>query len=165
MVFTYTLPAQAADDDYRLAAGDVVKIVVFQEDDLSVSATINSSGHIEYPFIGEIELAGMTLDEAWAHIDELLRGDYLNDPEIRVTIDKYRPFFITGAIRSPGSHEYRPGLTARQAIAIAGDFTPRASRRKVYIIRYGDPEFKEEKVSLDDKVGPGDTIRVKESLF
>ena len=159
------LQSHAFAELYRLGPGDTVSIQVFQEPDLSVEAKINNDGVIDYPLIGVISLDGLSLNEAEELLDKRLRGDYLSDPQLRVTISKYRPFFISGAIGSPGSHEYRPGLTVRQAIAIAGDFTPRASHRKVYIIRYDDPEFKQEKIDLDAKIGPGDTITVKESFF
>ena len=165
LLFTYSLPAQAEDDDYRLAPGDVVKIKVYQEEDLSISAKITSSGRIEYPLVGEIELAGQTLEEAGATIDKALRGDYLVDPRVKVSIDTYRSYWIFGAVKKPGKYEYRPGMTARTAIAIAGDFSKLASKRKVYVIRAGDETHKEEKHKLDVLIGPGDTIRIKESLF
>ena len=165
MVLIQSSFALAADGEYRLAAGDVVKIKVFQEEDLSVTTKLDRSGRIEYPLIGEIELAGKTPDEAEAHIDKLLRGDYLVNPRVNVSIATYRSFFITGAVKKPGKYEYRPGMTARTAIAIAGDFSKLASRRKVYIIRAGDRSYTEEKHDLDVPIGPGDTIRIKESLF
>lgn len=165
IAFIHSSPVLAANGDYRLATGDVVKIKVYQEEDLSISAKIDSGGRIEYPLIGEIELAGLTPDEAEARIDTLLRGDYLVNPRVSVSIETYRSFYITGAVRKPGKYEYRPGMTARTAIAIAGDFTKLASRRKVYVIRASDKTFKEQKHDLDVTIGPGDTVRVKESLF
>ena len=157
--------ALAADGEYRLAPGDVVKIKVYQEEDLSVSAKIDSSGRIEYPLVGAIELAGQTLEEARATMDKALRGDYLVNPKITVSIETYRSYWIFGAVKKPGKYEYRPGMTARTAIAIAGDFTNLASRRKVYVIRAGDEKHTEEKHDLDVPIGPGDTVRIKESLF
>jgi polysaccharide export outer membrane protein len=165
LLFASPLQAQQSADDYRLAAGDHVEIKVFNEEELSVAAEIDRSGHIDYPLIGEIKLSGMTIEEAEQYIDKLLRGDYLVDPRVNVDIEKYRSFFITGAVNKPGKYEYRPGMTAREAIAQAGDFSKLASRRKVYVIRAGDKSYKEEKHDLDVPIGPGDTIRIKESLF
>lgn len=150
---------------YRLGQGDQLNIKVFQEDDLSLVATIGPTGTIDYPLIGEIKLSGMTLDEAEALLDGKLRGDYLVNPQISISINKYRDFFILGAVKSPGSYEYVPGMTAMQAVIIAGGFTDRASRKKVYITREDDPVSEPSKEPISAKINAGDTITVKESFF
>ena len=152
-------------DIYILGPGDTIKIHVFQEPDLSLSARISNNGTVDYPLLGKIKIEGMTLVEAEAVLDKKLRGDYLIDPQISVSIASYRPFFVTGAVRSPGSYEYQPGMTARRAIVVAGDFTDRASRSKIFIIKEGESSAKKMKIRLDEPVGPGDTVTVKESLF
>lgn len=149
---------------YTLGSGDEININVFQEPELSVQTKISNNGTIDYPLIGELKIKGLTLTEAEALLDKKLRGDYLIDPQISVSIIRYRPFFVTGAVRSPGSYEYQPGMSVRQAVAVAGDFTDRASRSKIYLIREGSKSVSE-KVKLNEQIGPGDTITVKESLF
>jgi len=162
----YANAVEGADDaNYRLGHGDLVNVQVFQEQDLSLTETISSNGTIDYPLIGELKLSGLTLVEAEALLDKALRGDYLINPQIRVSVEKFRPFFITGAVKSPGSYEYVPGMTAMQAIVIAGGFTERASKRKVFLIRDNDPTYTQKKVKLNEKVNAGDTINVKEALF
>jgi polysaccharide export outer membrane protein len=56
-------------------------------------------------------------------------------------------------------------MTIRQAIAIAGDFTARASRNKVFVIKEDDASNSSTKTPLDERVSPGDVITVKESFF
>ena len=150
---------------YALGPGDTININVFQEADLSMQSKISYNGTIDYPLIGELKMEGLTLAEAEALLDKKLRGDYLIDPQISVSIASYRPFFVTGAVNSPGRFEYQPGMTARRAIVVAGDFTDRASRSKIYIIKEGKSSENSRKIKLDEAVGPGDTITVKESLF
>ncbi|MGV6826197.1 MAG: polysaccharide biosynthesis/export family protein [bacterium] len=154
-----------ADNGYRLGAGDQVRITVFQEPDLSVETRISTNGSIDYPLLGTIKLAGKSLGEATRTIDQQLRGDYLVNPRVSVSVVTHRPFFISGEVRSPGSYEYQPGMTVRQAIAIAGDFTDRAARGKIFLIREGDTSFTPTRVDLDSVIGPGDTLTIKESLF
>lgn len=155
----------AAADLYRLGPGDTVKIYVFQEPGLSIQAKISAGGVIDYPLIGELKVAGHTLAEAEALLDQKLRGDYLVDPQISISMVSFRTFFITGAVKSPGSYEYQPGMTIRQAIAIAGDFTARASRNKVFVIKEDDASNSSTRTPLDERVSPGDVITVKESFF
>jgi protein involved in polysaccharide export with SLBB domain len=150
---------------YTLGSGDTVKINVYQEPDLSIEAKISNNGTIDFPLIGYIKIAGLSLEETEALLDKKLRGDYLIDPQISVSMIAHRPFFITGAVRKPGSYEYQPGMSARQAIAVAGDFTDRASKSKIYIIKEGESMNSSRKIKLDELIGPGDTITVKESLF
>ena len=159
------LHTAALADIYILGPGDTINIHVFQEPDLSLSARISNNGTVDYPLLGKLKIEGLTLVEAEAVLDKKLRGDYLIDPQISVSVASYRPFFVTGAVRSPGSYEYQPGMTARRAIVVAGDFTDRASRGKVYIIKEGESSANKNKIRLDEPVGPGDTITVKESLF
>jgi len=166
LVFLAFLPLQVTHAElYTLGSGDTVKIHVFQEPDLSIEAKISNNGTVDFPLIGYINIAGLTLAETEALLDRKLRGDYLIDPQISVSVKSHRPFFVTGAVRSPGSYEYQPGMSARQAIAIAGDFTDRASRSKIYIIKEGENSQNRRKIKLDEPVGPGDTITIKESLF
>ncbi len=160
------LSATTADADiYRLGPGDTIKIHVFQEPDLSLQAKLSAGGVIDYPLIGGLKMSGRTLAEAEALLDSKLRGEYLVDPQISISIVSFRTFFITGAVRSPGSYEYQPGMTVRQAIAIAGDFTDRASRSKVFVIKENDESNASTKIPLDERIGPGDVITVKESFF
>jgi len=150
---------------YTLGPGDTININVFQESDLSLESKISHNGTIDYPLIGELKMKGLTLAEAESLLDKKLRGDYLIDPQISVSILSYRPFFVNGAVRSPGRFEYQPGMTVRRAVVVAGDFTDRASRSKIYIIKEGQSSDSRKKIKLDEPVGPGDTITVKESLF
>ena len=150
---------------YTLGPGDTININVFQEPDLSLKSKISHNGTIDYPLIGELNMQGLTVAEAESLLDKKLRGDYLIEPQISVSIASYRPFFVNGAVKQPGRFEYQPGMTVRRAVVIAGDFTDRASRSKIYIIKEGQSSDSRKKIKQDEPIGPGDTITVKESLF
>ena len=150
---------------YQLAAGDSVSIEVFGESDLSRNVKLGADGRINYAFVGQIELAGQTIAEIEKTITELLLGDYLINPQVSVTMAEYRPFFITGEVKRPGSFAYQPGLTISRAISLAGGLTERASDRKIYLKRDGMAEADRIRVDLDVEVGPGDTISIEQSFF
>ena len=153
-----------ASEGYRLSAGDKVRVAVFGEDDLSVSERVSDRGTISYPLLGEVEAAGLTPAELAEAIAGRLRGPYLVDPRVRVSIEEHREFFVTGQVQRPGSYAYVPGLTVRKAISVAGGFNERASRNKVFLVPEGAPD-EERRVSHEDAVRPGDTVVVKESFF
>ena len=150
--------------EYRLNAGDRVRIAVFEEPELSVTARIDGRGAISYPLLGELKVAGLTSDGLERLIADRLRGPYLVDPKVSVSIEEYREFFIMGQVNRPGGYPYVPGLTVRRAISIAGGFTDIAARRKLFLITEQAPQ-QERRVPATAAVGPGDTVVVKESLF
>lgn len=161
-----TGPGLAADGSsgYRLGTGDKVRIAVFGEPELSVSEWVTERGTIPYPLLGEIQVMGLTPSDLEGLILSRLKGPYLVDPKVTVSVAEYRNFFVMGQVNRPGSYPYSPGLTVRTAISMAGGYTDRASRGKIYLLSEKSPQ-EERRVNENDPMGPGDTVVVKESLF
>lgn len=158
------LPGADSLESYRLSAGDKVRVAVFGEDDLTVTSQVSARGTISYPLLGELNVRGLTPGDIEELVASRLRGPYLVNPRVTVSIEEYRQFFVMGQVNKPGSYAYLPGLTVRKAISVAGGYTERASRSKTYVVSEGDTK-QERKVGQDDQIGPGDTIIVKESFF
>lgn len=151
---------------YMLGAGDVISIRVLGEDDYTKEKIrLTDAGTIFYPVVGEIRIHGMTLGELERIITNGLKGRILVNPRVLVQIDTYRPYFITGMVKSPGSYQYQPGLTVRKAASMAGGFHERASLKKIFVIREGDKTQTPQRTDLDDSIGPGDLVTVEESFF
>ncbi len=147
---------------YRLGEGDQIAIQVFDEPDLTMDARVSASGSINYSYLGDVQVSGKTSVELEQHITELLRNGYLVNPAVNVTIKEYRPFYIGGEVRSPGSYPYQPGLTLNRAIALAGGLTDRASSRRIFVVKPTGEEFR---AALSQPIAPGDTISIKEGFF
>lgn len=156
---------EQADAAYRLGAGDQVRITVFGEPELSLLVRVGASGRISYPFLGELVVVGQSVAELERTIADGLRGDYLVDPKVFVSVEEYRPVYVNGAVQQPASFPYVPGLTVRKAISMAGGLTERASENKIFLIQEDDPSRTAMRVGLDAPVRPGDIITVKESFF
>ncbi len=162
----FAFAADEVADSYRLAAGDRISIAVFGEPDLSVEAKVGDNGRIAYPFIGEVLVGGRSAAEVESQVTGALKGDFLVDPKVSVAVVEYRPFFINGQVKSPGSYAFQPGMTVRKAISLAGGLTERASERAISLIAEGQRDRNQgRKVGLDVAVGPGDIITVDESFF
>ncbi len=168
-LFAPATVAQTGDpsiSNYRLGSGDVITIQVLGEDDLKRERIrLSDAATISYPILGEIRLAGKTVAELERIVTEGLRGRYLVNPQVTVTINEYRKFFINGQVRDPGGYPYFPGLSVIKAISIAGGFKERAAQDKVFIVRESDAEHKRVLVDLNVQVYPGDVITVDESFF
>ena len=157
---------QAQTDDYRLNAGDSIRIYVYGEPDLTfTNVLIGQSGRIPYPFLGELKVEGKTANHVQQILIAGLKPDYLVDPRVSVSVVKYRPFFVNGEVKRPGGLAFQPGLTLRKAISLAGGFTGRANKKEMLVIIDGDESLKESKVGLDYQVRPGDIITVQDTFF
>ena len=152
-------------EQYRLAPGDVISIRVYGEDDLTRDKIrLTDTTILTFPF-GNLVARGLTISELQNAIADGLRGRYLVNPHVSVTIDEYRPFFIQGQVQRPGGYPYQPGLNVRKAVSIAGGFRERASMSKIYVVRENDKSNTPAKVDLNSPIGPGDTVTVEESFF
>jgi polysaccharide export outer membrane protein len=164
-----TAPASATvaivDDNYRLGAGDKMKITVYDEPDLTGEFLVDGSGEVQFPLIGQIRAAGLTVHEFVGSLTSTLAAKYLRDPKVSIEIENYRPFYIIGEVNKPGEYPFESELNVLDAVALAGGYTYRADHSDVYIRRYGSSDEKEEGFTADTKIYPGDVVRIPERIF
>ncbi|MDX1701186.1 MAG: polysaccharide biosynthesis/export family protein, partial [Melioribacteraceae bacterium] len=84
--------------DYLLDAGDQIRILVYDEPDLTVERFITDDGKINFPLVGSIYVTGKTTRQVERLIHNGLKGDYLLNPSVQVNIITYRPFYIHGEV-------------------------------------------------------------------
>ena len=84
--------ANPASPDYRLGAGDVIRITVFQNQDLTLETRVSESGVISYPLLGNIKVGDQTAGQAEKLIaDGLRNGNFVKQPQVTVlTVRKKR---------------------------------------------------------------------------
>lgn len=150
---------------YRLDSGDRLRVVVFGQDNLSRTYSVDGSGFISMPLIGGVKARGSTSFELEDNIAARLRSKYVKDPKVTVEVATYRPFFILGEVRRPGQFPYVNGMTVQTAAAIAGGYTQRAREKKFKLTRKSNGRTATMEVSSDHVLRPGDTIYVKERMF
>lgn len=152
-------------DHYRISVDDEISITVFNEADLSIEKVrVSGNGDISMPLLGQVAIEGYTIAEAEQKITELLLQGYLKKPNVTVTITEYRPFYINGEVKKPGSYPYKKNLTIEKAVALAGGFTQRASRTTISLVSE-DNQRVSKAIKLSDQIKPGDVITVSESFF
>jgi polysaccharide export outer membrane protein len=161
-------PASAAiryDAGYQLDAGDKLRVVVYGQDGLTNTYTIDAAGSITMPLIGQVPARGRSPAKLAAEIAGRLRNGYIREPSVAVEIESYRPFFILGEVQAPGQYPYVPNMTVESAIAIAGGFSPRARRDLVTVTHTDATGVGRYVVPLGTALGPGDTVQVGERWF
>ncbi len=151
--------------EYKLGSGDKLRVTVFRHPDLSGQFEIDGAGMIALPLIGGVAVGGLTLAKAEAAIVDALRPDYLKNPRISLEVLNYRPFYIIGEVRAPGSYPFVNGINVLNAVAIAGGFTYRARENRMTIIRADDPDHEKLRVTPDTVVLPGDMIEIPQRFF
>jgi polysaccharide export outer membrane protein len=169
-------PAAAVVRDYRLAPGDLLRIDVFDNPDLSAQLRVPASGSVNFPLIGDIGALGRRpLSALTDEIRTRLEGRYLRQAVVTATVLEFGPrqVFVLGSVKMPSGIPLNPQetTTAMQAIAQAGGFLDDANRLGARVLR--DLAGGEGKLALplpandtaDDLAGdialePGDVIIV-----
>ena len=149
---------------YKLDVGDKVHITVFDEPDLTGDFDVNDQGIVSLPLIGQVHIAGMTLSEAQDFITQKYAANYLINPRVNVQILNYRPFYVIGEVKTPGSYAYVNGITVLNAVALAGGYTPRGNPNNI-VVKHANSSNEEKPIGENDVVQPGDIIRVNQKLF
>lgn len=157
-----------ADDslrDYRVGVGDRLKVIVFGEADLSGEFNVDARGFLSLPLIQGVQAAGLTTREVERAIANRLRPDFLKNPRVSVEVANYRPIYVLGEVRSPGSFPYASGMTVINAVALAGGYTYRAKKSGLRIVRAGDTSGRKERAREATPLNPGDVVEVPERFF
>jgi polysaccharide export outer membrane protein len=156
---------RAASDQYRLGPGDKVRVTVFGDDQLSGEFQLDANGTIDMPLIGRVDAQGSTTRELSEAVTQKLSKDYLKNPKVSVEVTEYRPFYILGEVKNPGSYPFVNGMRVMNAIALAGGFTYRAREGHMKINRDIDGKVEELDADQTTVVLPGDVIEVPERFF
>jgi polysaccharide export outer membrane protein len=112
-----------------VGSGDILEVVVFGNEDLSRSPTVQTNGAISLPLLGDVPVAGLTIAEIQRKLTTLLARDYLVNPQVEVKVKDYQSQFVTvlGEVNGPGRKPLRGRTRLVDVLVEAGGFTPRAS--------------------------------------
>jgi polysaccharide export outer membrane protein len=152
---------------YTLRPGDTVRIDVYDHEELSVEAAkLDGGGFVNLPYVGPTALDGLTLRAAEARVAARLSPDFVRNPVIGIALVEHAPIYVLGEVRRPGRFDYREGMTAREAIALARGYTARAPDFYLFVIRpQPDGPPKELWAEPDTPLLPGDGVHVPTSWF
>jgi polysaccharide export outer membrane protein len=147
---------------YVLGPGDALLITVFGDADLTGPYKVSDGGAISMSLIGQVNVQGLTVQELQQKLVERLKQRALKAPDVAIQVTEYRPFFILGEVKNPGSYAYVPNMTVLAAVAMAGGFTFRAAEDSISVTRAPNGEAR---ASRSDLLQPGDVVNVFERHF
>jgi polysaccharide export outer membrane protein len=121
-------PAAAPAADYRLGVGDVLRITVFQNPELTLESRLNEGGLLSFPLIGSVRLGGLSVPEAERLLaDSLARGNFLRNPQVTIIVLQVRgnQVNVLGQVGRPGRYPLETADTRlTDMIALAGGVAP-----------------------------------------
>ena len=97
----------AAAVGYRLGAGDVVRISVYQNPDLALDTRLTEEGIVSYPLLGNIRLGGLTVTASEKLIADGLRsGNFVKQPQVSIVVQQVRgnQASVLGQVNRPGRY-------------------------------------------------------------
>ena len=130
-------PAPGDGATYRIGPHDLLKIEVFEVEELSSEERVSDDGVIVMPLVGGIRVAGLTPREAGQEIADVLGKSYLQDPQVSIFVSEYASQDVTvaGAVKQPGVIPIKGRTTLLQSIAMAGGLADLANDNEVVIFR------------------------------
>lgn len=131
----------ASEENYRIGANDVIEIQVEKWSQIGGTFAVNADGTIVMKYLGSLNVQGKTVNELALEIASLLRGNYLKDPQVAVSIKQYnsRTFFVQGAVRSPGMFTVVGKPSLMTLLNLAGGVNPEHGST-AFIIRKVHPQ-------------------------
>jgi polysaccharide export outer membrane protein len=113
-------PARA---DYVARSGDVLELMVAGAPALNRRVTVDGSGDITLPVLGQVRATDVGLAELGQRIQaSLVARNVVQRGRTIVSVFEYGPIYVDGDVARPGEYRYRPGMAVRAAIALAGGF-------------------------------------------
>src|SRR5262245_31206174 len=119
---------QLSSTTYILGPGDVLRVGVYDNPDLSQEVTIEADGAFSYPLIGRVQAAGLSVRQLESFLTKRFADGYLVSPQVGVTVTQHKSqqVYVMGAVSKPGSYPLQRQTTLLEALSTAGGPTPDA---------------------------------------
>jgi protein involved in polysaccharide export with SLBB domain len=160
----------------RIGIDDTFDVRVYGESELTGTFRVATDGTIDYPLVGRLEVAGLRTGEIQRLLVTKLKGPYLKEPQVVVTVKdrNSQKISVLGQVSKPGQVSYYPNMTIVDAIASAGGFTGIAAKNSVNLRREVAGKIETRVFPVADisegrspnvTVLPGDVLVVDERVF
>lgn len=169
----------AGEEEYTIGADDVLEITVSRPEEIQSLVTVAPDGAISFPYIGVINVDGLTLEQVQDRITAALTDGFMKYPVVTVSLKQSlsRKFFVYGEVVKPGNYLMDESATVLKAISIAGGFTKFGSASKVKVLREKEGAIGYDTINVNIKnvmagktdedllLQPGDIVVVSEGIF
>lgn len=166
-------PSTIPSTEYRIGAGDILRVSVWQNPELSSRVTVRPDGAVTLPLIDEVSLGGKTVAEANHDVSERYRRFIAAENHVTVSVEEIHSYrvYVLGRVAHPGEFEGRTQVSVLQALALAGGPTRMADTGHIvvlhrertgglrrYLLSYDDVQ--NGRLEMNFALGTGDTVIV-----
>lgn len=132
-----TIKGVKQQKEYQVGVDDILDINVIKPTPIVNTVTVAPDGAITFPYIGNVQVKGLTLPEIQKEIQDRLADGYMEYPIVSVSLRQIRSkkFTISGQVARPGSYPVEENMTLLSAITIAGGFIEARIAGKVKVLR------------------------------
>jgi polysaccharide export outer membrane protein len=147
------VPVNQQVSAYKISITDLLRVDIYQEEDLRTMSRVDAKGNINLPLVSEVRVVGLTISEAQKAVETAYReGRYLRNPQVTLNVEAYasREVSIQGQVRSPGRYPLpiETSMTVLELVTRAGGFTDTAKGTAVNITRVS-PDGKKKVYTID----------------
>jgi len=130
------ISSSVQDDGYKLGPGDLVRVAVWKNAEVSGEFRVRPDGMFSMPLVGDVHAQGKTTNEITAQVTEKLKA-FIESPFVSTIVveAKSNKFYVMGEVAKPGTYIIEGNLTVLQALSMAGGFTTFASKEKMVLVR------------------------------
>ena len=147
LILLFSALAQAGTVDeanYVLGPGDMLKISVYNNPDLTLETRVTETGTISFPLLGEVELGGITASVAEKKLANLLEsGGFVKQAQINILVVQFqsKTISILGSVFKPGRYSLDRTMNLTEVLALAGGLPPDGSDLITVIGKSGKVEY------------------------
>ncbi|MCF6151596.1 MAG: hypothetical protein E3K38_04755 [Candidatus Kuenenia stuttgartiensis] len=144
--------------EYRVRPGDMIRISVLENEDIQSRMPVANDGAISFPYLGNINVGGMTLEEIKNTVTDGLSAGYIKYPVVSVTLESSESpqFFVYGEVQNPGKFILDENTTVLMALSQAGGVTPDGLYGSIKLRRKQTEKTEYEEISVNLKDENGD---------
>jgi polysaccharide biosynthesis/export protein len=153
-LFLFLLTVPAVGQDYIVGKDDVLKVTVYDHNDLTTTVRVSGDETINLPLLNKVKVAGLTSTQISDKITALLAKNYIINPQVNVFVEDYRSkkVVILGQVKKPGLYELQGRTTFLELISKAGGLTEEAGDKTVIKRKQGPNSSKEPSVLIIDMI-------------
>lgn len=128
-------------EEYSIAINDTIEVFVWQNPDLTRDVIVDPDGYISPPLVGRVRAVGLTLVQLEKELTDAF-AQYIKHPKVSLMIKKFsgHKLIVLGEVNYPGIYVYNGAMDIVTAVALAGDFTEKAHKDSVIVVRRTDDQ-------------------------